>query len=391
MILNVLVVVMFLVITLLWGTNARGFGVFSAFLTLISTLIAGAVAFALWEQTAHALLGFGSSDGAFGGMMRDTAWGLALLGPFVLTLLAVRMAFDFGIKGDLQLSPGIGQLGGIVCGLLIATITSGMVVLSVGYMNLPPKLMGYAPIGADTDGNLAYVHKLWIPTDLLTVKLYEHLSTGSLSTATPLALLRPAAHRQAGMQRASYRGAAKTSVAPDDVRVTRMYRIDGQSSDLLRDIFDANAQTVKYLDQSDPPQNARLEGYVIELSGNAKETGTNIILMPAQVALVIREARGRIRTVHPIAVVAPPAAGGRFDLYRFRFDKRGVEIASSGSRASFGFEFIIAPDATPISLLVKNIRIDVSGDTTIAQNATVFPSRQARDDAISNGTLLSGS
>lgn len=365
---------------------------FSALLTLVCTLVAGAVAFAFWEQTAYALLEFGSSGGAIGGILQNTAWGLALIGPFAVTLLVLRLALDYIVKVDLTCSPGIGQLGGAAFGAIIAVITSGMVVLSMGYMNFPPKIMGYAPIGADEQGNLAYVNKLWIPTDLLTVKLYEHLSTGSLATPTSLKRMRPDAHVLAGMQRASYGGAAKSSVAPDDVRVTRMYRIDGQSDDLLKDVFDPTAQTVKYLDRSDPPETARLVGYVVELTGDAKEAGTNIIVTPAQVSLVIREARGRTRTVHPIAVVAAPAPGGRFNQYRFRFDERGASIASTdGSSAAFGFEFIIAPDDTPVSLIVKNIRIEVDAETSIEQNATTYQSRQARDDAILNGTLLSGS
>ena len=74
MILSLIVIAIIGGLTYFWLT--RGF--FNAFLHLLCTVMAGALAFALWEKTSYFLLGIMPSTGALA-FLQGASWGIGLL------------------------------------------------------------------------------------------------------------------------------------------------------------------------------------------------------------------------------------------------------------------------------------------------------------------------
>lgn len=385
MILNAIVILFIIVTALTWGSKARGYGLFSAFLAFVCTIVAGAVAFGLWETVANALLSAGRDNSSFlGQLLQDTAWGLGLLLPFLVSLVVLRLAVDSLVKSNLDASETTNMVGGMAFGALSALIAAGVFVLAAGYTRLPPRMLGYEPI-VDKNGNLIYEKRLWVPVDTLTVALYERLSTGAFETATPLAVARPDAAEGAGMQRMTYKGETRTALLPDQFEIVGRYKVEGSLEALRSDDFlPGRAQTVALSDESAPAEGSTLHGLIVRLNAGAKEKGGNIIVTPGQVRLIATREDGESAAVHPIAVVAKPEPGSPYALYRFRFDAREASIASGAgeSEAVFAFEFLVPPGATPEYLLLKNARERITGE------ARAFPTTLARDDAVRNQSIF---
>lgn len=386
MILN-FVVILFIVITALtWGSKARGYGLFSGFLALVCTVVAGAIAFGLWEVVAGALLNAGKDNSSFfGQLLQDTAWGLGLLLPFMVSLVVLRLAVDSLVKSNLDASETTNMIGGMAFGAVSAALTAGIFVLAAGYTRLPPRLLGYEPI-ADKNGNLIYEKQLWVPVDRLTASLYERLSTGAFRNATPLAVARPAAAEGAGMQRMTYKGQTRSAILPEQFEVVGRYKIEGPVEALRGDDFlPARPQAVAFPDESAPPNGSVLYGFIVRLDAGAKEKGGNIIVTPGQVRLISERKGQPSLALHPIAVIAKPEPGSAHPLYRFRFDSRESSIASGAgeSEAVFAFEFLVPPGATPSYLLVKNARAPLPSE------ARQFPNTLARDDAVRSQSIFS--
>lgn len=380
MILNAIVIVAILVCAALWGSKGKGFGLFSGFLALCCTLAAGAIAFAAWEPVALLLLNM-SKEGAsfFDNLLQDTAWSLGLLLPFMVSLLVLRLAVDSLVKANLDFSDNVNTLGGMAMGACIGVVTMGILVTGIGYLRLSPAIMGYQPV-EEQQGSPVYVRGLWAPVDKLVVGLYERLSLSSFASPTPLAHHRPASHIQAGMQRLTFKGQSRVSIAPEHLNVQGRYRIEGAAEALLRDTFQDKTQQAVYPDGSKPTGASVLEGYVITFESGAKEKGGVFTITPGQLRLVI-EHNGEHKAIHPIAVVSQPDAGST-GLYRFRFDAVDSFIASvgGGSSSTFAFEFLLPSGAQPIDLLVKNLRVPV--DVSAGLSETTFRSTVDRDDAI---------
>ncbi|MFG0274722.1 MAG: hypothetical protein ACF8QF_06665, partial [Phycisphaerales bacterium] len=81
MLMNIGVILFVLFIAYLWTQQ----GLFSAFLHFVCTLIAGAIALAVWEPLVY---------GVFLGMRQDLAWSLGLIVPFLVSLVVLRLASD---------------------------------------------------------------------------------------------------------------------------------------------------------------------------------------------------------------------------------------------------------------------------------------------------------
>jgi len=387
MILNLIVILAVVITAAVWGSKAKGYGLFSAFLALVSTIAAGGVAFAAWEPTALALLNASRDGGSFFEVfLQDTAWCLGLLGPFLISLLVFRLMIDMTVKKNLAFSDNANTIGGLAIGAVIGVLTAGVAVVSVGYMRMPPAILGYRPI-EEVQGNPVYAHNLWLPVDRIVVRFYEKLSTGAFASSTPLALRRPSAHQQAGMQRMTFKGLSRVSLAPADFHLLGRYRIEGEAVALLKDSFQGKQQTAIYPDNTSPGGRSVLEGYVIRFESTAKEKGGNFVAAPGQLRLIC-EKNGYPIALHPIAVVAQPDAATA-GLYRFRFDASEAFISSvgGGSDSTFAFEFILPEGAVPVDLLVKNARVSVAAESAIPE--TTYRSTDHRDTAVRDGSIVS--
>jgi len=380
-----------LLVAYLWSAQ----GLFSALLHMACTIVAGAIAFAVWEPVTYAFLL---------GMQQDMAWGLGLIGPFVVSLLALRIALDKLIPANLQFEQGPNLLGGAALGAVSGVITVGVLLIGVGFMRMPAKILGYSPVGYDKTGNVTRSAgvSLWLPADALTAKLYERLSTGALATSTPLAKLQPDAQLQAGELRLTFGDGkvrlSKVTIKPDEFEVIGRYDVSADNPrDLFKDSFflskggDKIPQTVVLIDGSTPSPGTKLVGYVIKFGPGAREKEGQVIVGAGQLRLLSKTRDGGLVETHPVAVVSR-AEGKSLRASRFRFDAPDVFIASVGgaSESQMAFEFPAPAGVTPKWLLVKNVRVDVAvvPAIPIAQEAAISP--EARDEAIRAGAILGG-
>lgn len=388
MLLNALIALLAILIPVIWASKAKGYGLFSAFLASICTIAAGAIAFAVWEPVVYGVLLKVTGAGFFPELVRDNAWGLGLLLPFLLSQLVLRLVVDSLVKANLEFSETINFAGGLVFGAVVGVISLGMLTLSFSFFRLPPTLMGYTPI-EEKNGLPVYSSSLWIPVDRVTTWLYEHLGSGAFTTGTPLALAHPSVYQQAHMQRMTFKGASRNTLAPGQFNVLGRYAVTGTLDSLVSDTFlGARKQSVVYPDGvTSPSEGATLQGYVITFESSAKEKGGNVIVTPAQVRLIVELEEGGAMGLHPIAVVAPPEAGA-LALYRFRFDAPESYIASvgGGSEATFAFEFILPRGAVPTGLLVKNARVDVGAEAGLKERP--FAAAGDRDAAVRDRSIF---
>jgi hypothetical protein len=394
MIFNALIAVMFLLIPVIWSTKGKGFGLFTAFLAAVCALAAGGIAFAAWEPTAAMLMGLSKDSSSFlGSLLQSNAYMLGLLLPYALSLGLFRVIADSLAPANLDFSDLTNTIGGISFGAVVSFISVGIVAVGLAYAPVGAVIMGYKPI-EEKNGSPVYSSNLWIPVDRWVVALYGHLSGGAFASATPLATYRPNAQVIGHMQRMTFQGATRNTWLPTDFELLGTYSVAGTVATILSDTFlvgrDGNAvkQQAVMIDGSNPPEGSSLHGFVIKMNSGSKEKQGNSIMGVGQISLIASDEDGRSTVIQPISCIAPPDAGST-SHYRFRFDANEVFIATKGgaSETSFVFEFIVPPGHKPLSLIVKNNRLDVTPESGL--KSASFASVQARDAAITDRSMFS--
>lgn len=160
MIINVLTVFVVLGLAALW--MARGF--FSALVHLVCVVIAGALAFAVWEPVSYALLSKASDSK----LMQGAAWAIGLGIPFAAFLAVFRLTLDKLLPSNVGVHTATNYAGGFVCGALSGVITAGILVLSMGFLRLDHDLLGsesfggYTPAVYEGNGSVVRGNGLWI-------------------------------------------------------------------------------------------------------------------------------------------------------------------------------------------------------------------------------------
>jgi len=389
-IMNIAVAVLVILITGLWATGGKGRGLFSSFLNTVCVVVAGAIAFAVWEPLVYGFL----LD-----RVPDMAWGLGLIVPFVVALFVLKIATEKLVPFNMYVGEMTNFVGGLLFALPAAILSVGIFVIGVNFFRVGPELLGYRPI-KDEAGNLVYdPRSLWVPVDRITAAFYEHLSKGAFATASPLWLYQPRVHEQAGMMRVVYKDEednrtvlARNSIGPDDFEVIGRYRVtpSGRKADELR--TDAErptvAQTVKYTNGEPPPNDAVIEGFIVQFKPGAKEKSGQVVVGASQVRLVCERDRTAV-PVHPFAIVAQPEAQSG-SMHRFRLDGPDIFVASVGGTATpiFAFEFLVPPDAAPRELLVRNVRVPMEGELADPAKTKVYAGVAKRDEAIKSLALF---
>jgi len=119
-----------------------------------------------------------------------------------------------------------------------------------------------------------------------------------------------------------------------------------------------------------------------------KERGGDIIFGEGQVFLIAERTdptTGEIERLirHPIAIVSPaePASEGKYG--RWRYDAKVFVALPGAAIRPVAFEFLTPPDAKPVSIFVKGIRVDLD-----ATDSRDYATTQSRDAAIAAGSLL---
>jgi hypothetical protein len=387
---NIIAIALVAGIAYLWMVR----GYFSAVLHMCCVLVAGAIAFGLWEPLALLILEKAPERG-FLTVLRDSAWAIGLVAPFALSLAILRPVVDKLLPLNAQVDTLVNYIGGGACGAVSGLITAGIIIMGIGMLRLDANLWGYQPITIGSKGSIERSGKLILPVDTLVAKLYGHLSVNTLSTNEPLAKWYPDLETIPGALRMTAgEGKDRNTLAPKDVNVYSRYALGkGRPggtptlTDLLRDKWAAGgSQQAVDIDGNSYPSESHIEGFVVQFNAGAREKHGTIVVGNAQVRLLIEDKSDptapSYRTIYPVAV-ATRAVADQLMFGRFRLDAP-VFIGAPGAGADtrMAFEFIIPPRFEPVAIYVKNARLRL---TPIVKE---YATTDQRDDAILKGEIF---
>ncbi len=373
----------------IWST--RGF--YNALIHMMCTIIAGAIAFALWEPTSYFILS-ALGKGTMGNIAEASAWGLGLALPFGISLGVLRAITDSILRANILVTTPVNYAGGAVCGLIIGTITAGIIAISLTNLRIKTEFMGYQPYRYDNTGNLVRKDRLIFPVDEITAGLYGALSERAFAVDEPLARWHPDAAQEGSAMRVSYNeGGARNTIRPDEVSLVKRFAVKGDLKSLLSDQWETVSQQAATPEGKPYDPNSRIEGFVLKFGPGSGEKSGKVIVGAGQVRLLVADQNDEQREMYfPVAVssqaeLAVPGENTKpQDLLpkfaRWRYNAREVFISSvgGGADAYFGFEFVVPNNYNPIALYVRGSRIDLRGK---AADVT-FPSAALRDAAILN-------
>ena len=374
----------------LWMT--RGF--FSALIHLLCTVVAGAIAFAVWEPLAYMLLGMDTSGGITL-FLHGSAWAIALFVPFAVSLAILRVVVDSLVRSNVKVHPAAEYVGGGICGLLAGVVTSGILVLSIGFLRAEDRLFGYKPIDFAGAGYVQRTEKLWIPTDKIVAAMYGTLSQTTLRTENNLGTLYPDLDIVPTSMRMNFRnGLARNTVKPSDFILKGYYTVgEGKNvplKDLLSDRWQASAQVVNDLDGASFPAGSYLVGVGVVFNSGAREKAEpKGAWGNAQVRMVAENDDGEVKTLFPIAAVLQ-AEGTKPVLGRYRFDSKEVFFAGAGasSDTAFGIEFLVPAGYRPKAMYVKGVRV-MFGEGALDKPKAQLATSMERDGAVMAGAVAS--
>jgi hypothetical protein len=379
------VIVIGVVLGLAYAFMMRGF--FNAFMNMICAVTAGAIAFGLWETTAHALMAAMPRSFIF-----DGAYGLGLALPFGVSFAILRAITDKLIGANVKCGLIGDHLGGAVCGAVAGVISAGIFFLSLGFLRMDPDLgLGYQRIDYATQGNLKRNPGLWLPADQIVARLYGHMSETALRTSTPLSRMYPNLDEVPAALRITGSARIRNVMDPADIKLLKRYTLDagaGAKLDaILEDSWNPKSQIVQDLNGENFPAGSKLEGFVVNFGSNAKEAFGQTVVGAPQVRLVVEDDSGSRQAMHPVAVICQGQASD-VAFGRFRFDQRDIFVGSVGgaSEVRMGFDFVVPPGYNPILLYVKNARIDLEAEDS--PKPEKFTSAAARDAAVRSGSII---
>ncbi len=178
MVLNIFALLFFLAIIFM---NSL-FGLYSGLINVVCCIASAAVAFGFFEPLNQLMTGSLHLHPSY-------TEPFALLLPFLVTLLVLRVLADNLIRGNVRVHRYLDWGGGAVCGFFVAQICVGIMLLSFLMLPWGGRVAMYQPIERDSDsaidsetGRVHYApRKIWVGSDRFTVALMDLLSNGSLS------------------------------------------------------------------------------------------------------------------------------------------------------------------------------------------------------------------
>jgi hypothetical protein len=373
-----------------WCT--RGF--FSALIHMVCVLVAGAVAFGVWEPLSLLILKQSPESGTMS-FLSGVAWALGLAVPFAVTLAILRVSIDKILPANAQLSTTGDYIGGGVCGLVSGVISAGILVLSVGYLRLDPEFMGYRSVDFGDRGSVVRSPgnlRPWV--DRVTAGVYSHLSLTTMRTSTPLAVYRPELDTDPGAMRITFEGRSRNTVKRDGFSFNGWYIVGDQARPapierLLRDHWIQTTQ--KAVDVTgEPIDRGYLAGFLITFNSKAREKVGQVVVGNAQLRLVVQstEDESDAKALHPVALIGRTNSPVRVEYARFRFDSSESFICSVGgeSEAKMAFEFAVPEGYKPIRLYVKGVPVDLEDEPSF-ERPKKFADPSERDQAILSGSF----
>lgn len=292
---NAILIALVLLIAYWWMNQ----GFFSAVLHFACVVVAGAIAFAVWEPLAIVML---KRD-----LMPNYAWGIALLGPFALSLFLTRLAADKLVPDNLNFPQWVNFSFGGVFGLLSGILTMGMCILGGGFIQSTRDVMGFAGTVRTNESRGApnfENQRLWVPMHSITEGFYAWLSAGALAPEVGMSL-RDAypglSDVSFGLYRDSFRdGKARTSISPKAITMKRTF----YSSNLA----------------IDPAPSQPMWVIEMEIGMEATDSGGVLSISSSQVRLLENLPAGQNRApraVHPLAFSQPATTGTGLDVFVF--------------------------------------------------------------------------
>ncbi|HYF15075.1 MAG TPA: hypothetical protein VD971_08410 [Phycisphaerales bacterium] len=378
MIFSVIVLLATLLIAYIWST--RGF--FSALIHMVCTVIAGAIAFAAWEPVSLAILKGAPTRGALS-VFENSAWGLGLVLPFAISLAVLRLAVDQLLKANVAVNQIVNYAGGGLCGLVSATITMGVLVISLGSFRFDSSLMGWQPIDYNNNGSPVRKSGLLLPVDSITAGVYSTLSRQSFSVDEPLARWYPNLQDRGPAMRVNFGdGKSRNTIRPNQFEVLGTFSVGGPGSrlrDLLAEASNPASQDVSDVGGEKFPDNSTLFGVVIKFNAGANEKTGKFAIGAAQIQLLVENADGQTSVVYPVAATSQAEAAAPV-FGRWRLDSPGTFVSSVGGASEhfFAFEFVLPPNARPLAVYVKGTRASLQG----AREFMKFPNAFMRDAAL---------
>ncbi len=350
-----------------WATQ----GVFSALLHLLCVIVAGAIAFAFWEPLTVGLLLRGSQFDNF-------AWGVSLIGLFVVPLFILRLATNKLVPANIDLPHWANLTFGFPIGAASGVLTVGMILLGAGFIQSQRDVFGYTGTVRNPDklGQITHVGpRLVLPVHQLTSEFFSWLSVTSLSTGQPLRQNYPDLHKVSGSEfRDSYlNGLGQVTIPPNAVTI--------RSATICPDL---NRCAVR-----------------VKFAAEARDFGMQLTLSSAQVRLVSK-ANGQRRpyVAHP-QKWSQPTKNGSTALYPFD-DSSNYATTVPGQESAimeFDFPWPSAQAGGPAFIQIKGVRFNlprpevVSGpeyEGRLGSSGSVQVSNAAPAAFVGGGQLVTG-
>jgi|GEM_PF-319268 len=207
-----------------WWMNQ---GFFSALLHFLCVLVAGTVAFSLWEwvTVSYFLRGI---------RYDEYAWGITLVGIFVIVLFVLRLLTDRLAPNEVKLPGAINYGLGAAFGFAAAVLSMGVVLVGWGFVQASSDVLGYEGFRRSQQANGAptQLQPNLPPTLILkaTNFVFGSLSVGAFSPVggkVTLARAMPAMHEVAGSAtRDSFNeGRGKISAPTGSMRVAELFEL----------------------------------------------------------------------------------------------------------------------------------------------------------------------
>lgn len=197
-----------------WGMRE---GAFSAWLHLVVTVVAGALALALWEPTVL---------GLWMRWLPSYSWGLGLIVGFLFWLILLRKLSDWIVVNGVGHHLWVDRVVGGCFGLMAGILTAGITLIGIGFLPLPPDAGGYQRLVVNAQGRVVenVPQPLWIPVDRWAIGFYERLSNGAFYGGYPISQYQPDLVTQAALFRLHVEPNASLIATPEEVEAYRVYR-----------------------------------------------------------------------------------------------------------------------------------------------------------------------
>lgn len=377
MLLNIIIIVFILGMAVMWAT----YGLFSAFLHLLVVIIAGALAFALWEPLVYGLLMK---------TMPMYAWGVGLLAPFILLLIGLRQGMDFAVRGNMQFPRLADQLVGGAFGALSGLLTAGITVIGVGYLPLTPAFAGYQAyeVGPTGQVQLRDGGALWLKVDSMAATFYNKVSAGAFKTSTPLATYLPDVDQQASVFRLArtYDENQSLTASPGTVS-TVAYKVYAGDDPLPG----AGGQINQWFGGTRKPGEAIASATIKVLKQDKTttyDTDSILRLTPTQVRLNIATPDNPGQLLAPIGFSKLDPGTNQVQFYPVANNNIFASVVGYGEY-DINWFFAVPDRATPRFLLVRNTRVplpqpEAADAVEMARTVGTLPPEDDGEGATSN-------